>query len=120
MSTTGEQVELKSKHIPFTMCPNCIDDTTLSIYAKYIYKVLCSYASSETNKVWPSQETLARKASCSISSVKRALEELEASELLKKETIRDGYSNKNIYHLCLMSEHNFERVISKLLHKEGE
>lgn len=114
MSTTGEQVELKSKHIAFTMCPNCIDETTLSIYAKYIYKVLCSFASSETNKVWPSQEKLAERVNCSVATIKRGIIELQNSKLLVKKTIRNGILKKNEYYLCTMFDPNFEKIIQDL------
>lgn len=54
---------------------------------------------------WPTQETIARKARCSVRSVKRAIESLKRAELLRIEHRNTAGGRKsNIYHLNVGAE----------------
>ncbi|WP_308599291.1 helix-turn-helix domain-containing protein, partial [uncultured Desulfovibrio sp.] len=48
--------------------PQFIFEKSISLGAKTMYALLCDYA-SEKDHCWPSQATLAKRLSCSISTV---------------------------------------------------
>lgn len=69
--------------------PQFILEKNISLGAKVMYAILCDYA-GKNDHCWPSQETLSRRLSCSITSVKKYLGELVNEKLVavKKENYR--------------------------------
>lgn len=69
--------------------PQFIMEKNISLGAKVMYALLCDYA-GKNDHCWPSQETLSRRLSCSITSVKKYLGELVNEKLVavKKENYR--------------------------------
>lgn len=60
--------------------PNYVDQSkTLCIEARYLYAVLCDYA-SDKDHCWPSQKKLATRIGCSLGSLKKYLRQLEAGK----------------------------------------
>ena len=96
---TGENQSLIIDHTnKFTVVENWLfDRSDLGVGDKLIYIVLKSWANCE--RIWPSHKTIARKASVSVATVKRALTCLMAKKLLVVESGK-GKGGCNIYHLC--------------------
>ena len=65
-----------------------------------MYALLCDYA-SEKDHCWPSQATLAKRLSCSISSVKNYLAELVREKLI---FIRREQYRSSVYYLLRPEE----------------
>ena len=61
-------------------------DKELSITAKFIFTVLCTFADRETRGCWPSNETVAEAAGVSVRTLMRAYKELEARGVISRET----------------------------------
>ena len=55
--------------------PQFVLQMSITFGAKTMYAILCDYA-ADKDHCWPSQATLAKRLSCSISSVKNYLAEL--------------------------------------------
>ncbi len=68
----------------------------LSVFDKLIYVVLKSWANCES--IWPSHKTIAKKASVSVTTVKKSLAGLIDKKLLVIESRKDS-GRCNIYHL---------------------
>ena len=67
----------------------CVDvavlcDKTLSQSAKFIFSILCIFATTNNRGVWPSNETVADIAGVSVATVKRAYKELEARGVIAR------------------------------------
>ena len=57
------------KRTPFTIIENAfIEDTSLTIYEKIIFIILCKFA-GDKNHCWPSKETIVTYADCSARKV---------------------------------------------------
>lgn len=112
MKTMRKTVERKPPPVPsgdnqsliidhtnkFTVVENWLFDRgDLGAGDKLIYIVFKSWANCE--RIWPSHKTIARKASVSVATVKRALACLTAKRLLVVESGK-GNGGCNIYHLC--------------------
>ncbi|MHB8845003.1 MAG: helix-turn-helix domain-containing protein [Nitrospirota bacterium] len=97
--SSGDNQSLIIDHTnKFTVVENWLFDRgDLGAGDKLIYIVLKSWANCE--RIWPSHKTIARKASVSVATVKRALICLKAKKLLVVESGK-GNGGCNIYHLC--------------------
>lgn len=80
----------------YTLIPNYVLRTEkVSGYAKLVYAILLSYAWGNKNSSFPGQETLAKDSGISLSSVKRALNELQNQNFIT--VIRRGLNRTNVY-----------------------
>ena len=97
--SSGDNQSLIIDHTnKFTVVENWLFDRgDLGAGDKLIYIVLKSWANCE--RIWPSHKMIARKASVSVATVKRALICLKAKKLLVVESGK-GNGGCNIYHLC--------------------
>lgn len=85
---------------PWTAVPNAaLCDNTLSVNARFLYSVLRTYAWNRDGemKVWPSCATLANTMASSISTVKRAIKELEDRKWVTRKE-RKGTSSLTYIH----------------------
>ena len=87
----------------FTQIPNEIArDSSLDPYAKAVLLVLASYA-NERGECWPSLDTIAKGAGCSVASVKRTLARLRGRGLVtwrNRTRSKEGRAS-NLYRLTL-------------------
>ena len=67
----------------------------ITVDAKMLYALLCDFA-GDKDHCWPSQTRLAGMLSCSVSSVKKYLRELEARDLI---SIRRGSFHASTYYI---------------------
>ena len=92
----------------FTRVPNrVLLAPDLSVNAKLVYAVLASHVSNGGTTCWPGRATIAREANLSTSSVKRAIKELRAADVLTWTTrARQGSleSDSNLYSLPLQGD----------------
>ena len=77
--------------------PQFILQMPITFGAKTMYAILCDYAAAKDH-CWPSQATLAKRLSCSISSVKNYLAELVRAKLISIK--REQYRSSVYYLLC--------------------
>lgn len=82
--------------------PQFILQMPITFGAKTMYAILCDYA-ADKDHCWPSQATLAKRLSCSISSVKNYLAELVREKLI---FIRREKYRSSVYYLLLPDEMN--------------
>ena len=73
--------------------PRFILEMEITVDAKMLYALLCDFA-GDKDHCWPSQTRLAGMLSCSVSSVKKYLRELEARDLI---SIRRGSFHASTY-----------------------
>jgi len=86
----------------FAQIPNVVlYDPLLGVAAKLCYMLLLSYAWG-AKSCFPSQKLLAENMASSISTITRALQELQRFKLVKVERLGQGKSN--IYHIMKLSE----------------
>ena len=83
--------------------------------AKTMYAILCDYA-ADKDHCWPSQTTLAKRLSCSISSVKNYLAELVREKLI---FIRREQYRSSVYYL-LRPEACSEKQETNPVHQQSE
>ena len=83
--------------------------------AKTMYAILCDYA-ADKDHCWPSQTTLAKRLSCSISSVKNYLAELVREKLI---FIRREQYRSSVYYL-LRPESCSEKQETNTVHQQSE
>ena len=83
--------------------------------AKTMYAILCDYA-ADKDHCWPSQTTLAKRLSCSISSVKNYLAELVREKLI---FIRREKYRSSVYYL-LRPEACSEKQETNPVHQQSE
>ena len=83
--------------------------------AKTMYAILCDYA-ADKDHCWPSQATLAKRLSCSISSVKNYLAELVREKLI---FIRREQYRSSVYYL-LRPEACSEKQETNPVHQQSE
>ncbi len=80
--------------------PQFILERVMSLGAKVTYTVLCNYAATKDH-CWPSQETLAKRVGCSLSSIKNYLQELVTQGLIA--IIREKHRS-SVYYMLLPQE----------------
>lgn len=80
----------------YTLIPNYVLHTDkLGSHAKLVYAMLLSYAWGRKNSSFPGQDRLAADCGLSISSIKRALDELKEHNFIT--VIRRGLNRTNVY-----------------------
>lgn len=95
--------------------PQFVLRMSITFGAKTMYAILCDYA-ADKDHCWPSQTTLAKRLSCSISSVKNYLAELVREKLI---SIRREQYRSSVYYLLLPEELN-EKQETKPVHTQSE
>ena len=80
--------------------PQFVLEKSMTFGAKTMYAILCDYA-ADKDHCWPSQATLAKRLSCSISSVKNYLAELVREKLI---FIRREQYRSSVYYLLRHEE----------------
>lgn len=95
--------------------PQFVLRMSITFGAKTMYAILCDYA-ADKDHCWPSQTTLAKRLSCSISSVKNYLAELVREKLI---SIRREQYRSSVYYLLLPVELN-EKQETKAAHTQSE
>ena len=80
--------------------PQFILQMPITFGAKTMYAILCDYAAAKDH-CWPSQATLAKRLSCSISSVKNYLAELVRAKLI---SIKREQYRSSVYYLLRPEE----------------
>ncbi len=95
--------------------PQFVLRMSITFGAKTMYAILCDYA-ADKDHCWPSQTTLAKRLSCSISSVKNYLAELVREKLI---SIRHEQYRSSVYYLLLPVELN-EKQETKPAHTQSE
>ena len=95
--------------------PQFVLQKSITFGAKAMYALLCDYA-SEKDHCWPSQATLAKRLSCSISSVKNYLAELVREKLI---FIRREQYRSSVYYL-LRPEELAEKQETSFSNKQTE
>ncbi len=95
--------------------PQFVLRKSITFGAKTMYAILCDYA-ADKDHCWPSQATLARRLSCSISSVKNYLAELVRENLIfiKREQYRSS-----VYYL-LRPEECSEKQETKSVYQQSK
>lgn len=77
--------------------PQFVLQKSITFGAKTMYALLCDYA-ADKDHCWPSQATLAKRLSCSVSSIKNYLAELVREKLISIK--REQYRSSVYYLLC--------------------
>lgn len=95
--------------------PQFILQKSITFGAKTMYALLCDYA-SDKDHCWPSQATLAKRLSCSISSVKNYLAELVREKLI---SIKREQYRSSVYYL-LRPEELTENQETNFANKQSE
>ena len=95
--------------------PQFVLRMSITFGAKTMYAILCDYA-ADKDHCWPSQTTLAKRLSCSISSVKNYLAELVREKLI---SIRREQYRSSVYYL-LRPDEFIEKQETKHAHKQSE
>jgi DNA-binding transcriptional MocR family regulator len=82
----------------YVYIPNAIFNATVSSNAKLTFAALCKFADKNTNQCYPSHRTLAELTGLAVSTLKVALTELAASNLLTIEKrFRNSRRTTNLY-----------------------
>lgn len=95
--------------------PQFVLEKSMTFGAKTMYAILCDYA-ADKDHCWPSQTTLAKRLSCSISSVKNYLAELVREKLI---FIRREQYRSSVYYL-LRPEACSEKQDTNPVHQQSE
>lgn len=95
--------------------PQFVLEKSMTFGAKTMYAILCDYA-ADKDHCWPSQTTLAKRLSCSISSVKNYLAELVREKLI---FIRREQYRSSVYYL-LRPEACSEKQETNSVHQQSE
>ena len=75
-------------------------DKELSITARFIFTVLCTFADKEKRGCWPSNETVAEAAGVSERTLLRAYKELEARGVIARESrFKNGQQTSSYTHI---------------------
>ncbi|WP_300707520.1 helix-turn-helix domain-containing protein [Desulfovibrio piger] len=80
--------------------PQFVLQMSITFGAKTMYAILCDYA-ADKDHCWPSQATLAKRLSCSISSVKNYIAELVREKLI---SIKREQYRSSVYYLLRPEE----------------
>jgi biotin operon repressor len=83
----------------FALIPDWVIDLDISSTAFRLYAVLAKYADNQTHQAFPSRETLADRLKCSVKTVERAVQELEAAGAIRKES--RGRYHSTLYTLVM-------------------
>ena len=83
LNTKKSITEITSNDTPL-FATKVLTDSSLSPIDKGVYSVLCTLADSETLQCSPKVATIARKASCSESSVRKSLATLEKHKVIRR------------------------------------
>ena len=94
--------------------PQFVLQMSITFGAKTMYAILCDYA-ADKDHCWPSQATLAKRLSCSISSVKNYLAELVREKLI---SIKREQYRSSVYYL-LRPEELPKKQETKLAHRQS-
>lgn len=95
--------------------PQFVLRMSITFGAKTMYAILCDYA-ADKDHCWPSQATLAKRLSCSISSVKNYLAELVREKLI---SVRREQYRSSVYYL-LRPDKFIKKQETKLVHTQLE
>lgn len=95
--------------------PQFVLQKSITFGAKTMYALLCDYA-ADKDHCWPSQATLSKKLSCSISSVKNYLGELIREKLISVK--REQYRS-SVYYI-LRPEELVEKQKTEFTNKQSE
>lgn len=95
--------------------PQFVLKKSMTFGAKTMYAILCDYA-ADKDHCWPSQTTLAKRLSCSISSVKNYLAELVREKLI---FIRREQYRSSVYYLLRPEAHS-EKQETNPVHQQSE
>ena len=95
--------------------PQFVLQMSITFGAKTMYAFLCDYP-ADKDHCWPSQATLAKRLSCSISSVKNYLAELVREKLI---SIKREQYRSSVYYL-LRPEELPKKQETKLAHRQSE
>ena len=95
--------------------PQFVLEKSMTFGAKTMYAILCDYA-ADKDHCWPSQTTLSKRLSCSISSVKNYLAELVREKLI---FIRREQYRSSVYYL-LCPEACSEQQETNTVHQQSE
>ena len=95
--------------------PQFVLQMSITFGAKTMYAILCDYA-ADKDHCWPSQATLAKRLSCSISSVKNYIAELVREKLI---SIKREQYRSSVYYL-LRPEELPKKQETKLAHRQSE
>lgn len=95
--------------------PQFVLQMSITFGAKTMYAILCDYA-ADKDHCWPSQATLAKRLSCSISSVKNYLAELVREKLI---SIKREQYRSSVYYL-LRPEELPKKQETKLAYRQSE
>ena len=91
--------KLRGKIQGFTMIANWfLEKTGFSIYEKMVVIVIKKHLMNN-HEAWPSLEKIATQSGCSVSSVKKAILELQNKNIVEKS--RPNYRKTNIYKIKL-------------------
>ena len=93
--------------------PQFVLQKSITFGAKTMYALLCDYA-ADKDHCWPSQATLAKRLSCSISSIKNYLAELVREKLISVK--REQYRS-SVYYI-LRPEDFSAKQETNLAHKQ--
>lgn len=92
--------------IRFSIVPEWVLDAGLTDRAIRIYALIARYADNDTLQAFPSRETLAERALCSVKSVDRAIRDLIAAGALRKTHRRNGDAyQSNLYTVRRIPDH---------------
>ena len=95
--------------------PQFVLQMSITFGAKTMYAILCDYA-ADKDHCWPSQATLAKRLSCSISSVKNYLAELVREKLI---SIKREQYRSSVYYL-LRPEELTKKQVTNFADKQSE
>ena len=98
-----------------SILPRFVLQKSITPGAKIMYAILCDYA-ADNDRCWPSQATLAKRLSCSISSVKNYLAEPVREKLI---SIRQEQYRSSVYYL-LCPEELIKNQGTKITRKQSE
>ena len=98
-----------------SILPRFVLQKSITPGAKIMYAILCDYA-ADNDRCWPSQATLAKRLSCSISSVKNYLAEPVREKLI---SIKREQYRSSVYYL-LRPEELPKKQETKLAHRQSE
>jgi len=99
MTEWSPQAGRVASQVLFAIVPEWVLYGALSDKALRVYAVLNRFANNETHRAWPGHRAIAIRARCSVSSVKRALRELETFGAIEIEHRfnEDGSPTSNEY-----------------------
>lgn len=101
MTEDNEITEERPDRVYYTMIPNMIDDSNLSVYAYRLYGHIKRTA-EEKGTCWQSTETLAENCNISTGEVSYAKHELEKAGLIKIVSIKTPTTGKYCHNITIV------------------